>query len=143
MLPGFPHSFIFYIWFKTCLLFSMKQQTIFIVDDDADDRKIILDAFSEKNTAFNYVFFENAISFLETLQSSETKPDLILLDLNMPGMLGLQVLKELRVSPQYATIPIIVLTTSVREKDKRSAYELGVSCFLQKPQSYAGFVQLS
>jgi len=121
----------------------MNQQTIFIVDDDADDRKIILDAFSEKNTVFNYVFFENAVSFLDKLNSSDNRPDLILLDLNMPGMLGLQVLKELRSSPQFVTIPIIVLTTSVREKDKRTAYELGVSCFLQKPQSYAGFVRLS
>jgi len=121
----------------------MKQQTIFIVDDDADDRKIIFDAFNEKNTVFNYVFFEDATSFLDKLHSSDTNPDLILLDLNMPGMLGIQVLKELRGSPQYATIPVIVLTTSVREKDKRTAYELGVSCFLQKPQSYAGFVQLS
>ena len=121
----------------------MKQDTIFIVDDDADDRKIILDAFSEKNTSFNYVFFENASSFLAKLHSADSKPDLILLDLNMPGMLGLQVLKELKTSSQYSTIPVIVLTTSVREKDKHTAYELGVNCYLQKPQSYAGFVQLS
>ena len=120
----------------------MKQNNIFIIDDDADDRKIILDAFKEDNTQVDYTFFENAESFLKSLYSSSQLPDLILLDLNMPGMLGMQVLKELKSSRTYTVIPII-LTTSVREKDKQSAYEIGVNCFLQKPQSYSGFLQLT
>jgi len=121
----------------------MKRNTIFVIDDDADDRKIISDAFKEDNPQVDYAFFENADSFLKSLNSSSQLPDLILLDLNMPGMLGMQVLKELKSSPTFSVIPIIILTTSVREKDKQNAYEIGVNCFLQKPQSYSGFLLLA
>ena len=121
----------------------MKRNTIFVIDDDADDRKIISDAFKEDNPQVDYAFFENADSFLKSLNSSSKLPDLILLDLNMPGMLGMQVLKELKSSPTFSVIPIIILTTSVREKDKQNAYEIGVNCFLQKPQSYSGFLLLA
>jgi len=121
----------------------MKRNTIFVIDDDADDRKIISDAFKEDNPQVDYAFFENADSFLKSLYSSSQLPDLILLDLNMPGMLGMQVLKELKSSPTFSVIPIIILTTSVREKDKQNAYEIGVNCFLQKPQSYSGFLLLA
>jgi len=121
----------------------MKRNTIFVIDDDADDRKIISDAFKEDNPRVDYAFFENADSFLKSLYSSSQLPDLILLDLNMPGMLGMQVLKELKSSPTFSVIPIIILTTSVREKDKQNAYEIGVNCFLQKPQSYSGFLLLA
>jgi len=142
-IHGFPQLKKIGIWFKTCFLINMKRNNIFIIDDDADDRKIILDAFKEDNPQVDYTFFENAESFLKTLYSSTQLPDLILLDLNMPGMLGLQVLKELKSSRTYAVIPIIILTTSVREKDKQNAYEIGVNCFLQKPQSYSGFLHLT
>ena len=66
---------------------SNSQQLIFIVDDDPDDRQIILDAFLENSPQIDYVFIENAETLLENLYSDESDyPALILLDLNMPGM---------------------------------------------------------
>jgi CheY-like chemotaxis protein len=110
---------------------SNSQQLIFIVDDDPDDRQIILDAFLENSPQVDYVFIENAETLLENLYSDESEfPALILLDLNMPGMLGLQALKEIRGNKKFSQIPIIVLTTSTLDQDRRTSYELGASCYL-------------
>lgn len=117
---------------------------IYIVDDDPDDRQIILDAFLEKSPQVDYVFIENAESLLETLYAAEAElPALILLDLNMPGMLGLHALKEIRGNKQFCQIPIIVLTTSTLQQDRRTSYELGASCYLRKPDSYIELVDIT
>lgn len=121
-----------------------NSRLIFIVDDDPDDRQIILDAFLEKNPQIDYVFIENAENLLQTLYSEEAEfPALILLDLNMPGMLGLQALKEIRNNRKFSQIPVIVLTTSTLVQDRRSSYELGASCFLRKPDTFGELVQLT
>jgi CheY-like chemotaxis protein len=123
---------------------SNSQKLIFIVDDDPDDRQIILDAFLENSPQVDYVFIENAETLLEQLHSEETEyPTLILLDLNMPGMLGLQALKEIRGNKKFCQIPVIVLTTSTLHQDRRTSYELGASCFLRKPDSYGELVDIT
>lgn len=117
---------------------------IFIVDDDPDDRQIILDAFLEKNPQIDYVFIENAENLLQALYSDDAEyPALILLDLNMPGMLGLQALKEIRNNRKFSQIPIMVLTTSTLHQDRRASYELGAACFLRKPDSFGKLVDLT
>lgn len=124
----------------------MKSNTrlIYIVDDDPDDRQIILDAFLEKSPQIDYVFIENAETLLETLYNADAElPALILLDLNMPGMLGLHALKEIRGSRQFSQIPIIVLTTSALQQDRRMSYELGASCYLRKPDSFAELIEIT
>jgi CheY-like chemotaxis protein len=115
-----------------------KKNTIFIVDDDPDDRQLILDAFLENNSTIDYIFIENGEQLMETLHASasDNLPSLILLDLNMPGMLGLHALKEIRNNKSFAHIPTIILTTSTFSQDESSSYKLGASCFLKKPQSF-------
>jgi two-component system, response regulator len=121
-----------------------SQKLIFIVDDDPDDRQIILDAFLETSPQVDYVFIENAETLLDQLHSEDTEsPTLILLDLNMPGMLGLQALKEIRGNKKFCQIPIIVLTTSTLQQDRKTSYELGASCFLIKPDSYGELVDIT
>lgn len=120
------------------------QNLIFIVDDDPDDRQIILDAFLETNPQIDYVFIENAESLMENLHAEGSEyPALILLDLNMPGMLGLQALKEIRGNKKFGQIPIIVLTTSTLTQDRKASYELGASCFVRKPDSYGKLVEIT
>jgi CheY-like chemotaxis protein len=70
-------------------------------------------------------------------------PSLILLDLNMPGMLGMQALKEIKSNPHYNHIPTIVLTTSTLATDRSTSYSLGANCFLSKPPSYTELVNLT
>jgi CheY-like chemotaxis protein len=121
-----------------------NSRLIYIVDDDPDDRQIILDAFLEKSPQIDYAFIENAETLMETLHAAKAElPALILLDLNMPGMLGLHALKEIRSNRQFAQIPIIVLTTSTLQQDRRMSYELGASCFLRKPDSFSELVDLT
>jgi two-component system response regulator len=118
----------------------MKNQKniIFIVDDDPDDRQIILDAFLENDFNIDYVFIENGDQLIETLKTStpDQYPSLILLDLNMPGMMGLQVLKVLKNNKEWKPIPVLVLTTSTLDRDRESSYEMGASCFLRKPVAF-------
>jgi CheY-like chemotaxis protein len=82
---------------------------------------------------------------MKTLDATEPEnfPSLILLDLNMPGMMGLHVLREIRANKHYSHIPTIVLTTSTFAQDESSAYKLGASCFLHKPQSFKELQEIS
>ena len=118
---------------------------VYIVDDDPDDRQIILDAFLENNTQMDYVFIENGDELMKTLEACQDTdfPSLILLDLNMPGMLGMQALKEIKSNNRYNHIPTIVLTTSTLLTDRSSSYSLGANCFLSKPPSYTDLVTLT
>lgn len=118
---------------------------VFIVDDDPDDRQLILDAFLEVNPTIDGLFIENGEQLIETLDNTESEnyPSLILLDLNMPGMLGLHALKEIRSNKNYSHIPTIILTTSIFAQDESSSYKLGASCFLHKPQSYKELVEIA
>ena len=122
-----------------------EKNVIFIVDDDPDDRQLILDAFLETNPTIDCVFIENGEQLMETLAATEPEnfPTLILLDLNMPGMMGLHVLREIRNNKSYAHIPTVILTTSTFAQDETSSYKLGASCFLQKPQSFGELREIS
>lgn len=119
--------------------------SIFIVDDDPDDRQVILDAFLENNSTIDYVFIEDGQQLMNTLQTAEPEnlPSLILLDLNMPGLLGLHALKKIRENKSFAHIPVIILTTSGYPQDESSSYKLGANCFLRKPDSYTELQEIS
>lgn len=123
----------------------MNKQYIIIVDDDADDREIIKYAFSDTVKDHDYVFLEDGEKLLTYMDQhqNETRPSLIILDLNMPGKDGKQILSELKNDERYRTIPIIILTTSSSEKDKTASYILGANCFLTKPDTFDNMVQLT
>jgi CheY-like chemotaxis protein len=117
---------------------------VFIVDDDSDDRQIILDALLEINPDITYVFIESGADLIAKLYSHEYEyPALVLLDLNMPGMLGLQALREIKSNKSFSHIPVVVLTTSTLHTDRKSAYEAGANCFVKKPDSYSKLVSLT
>lgn len=121
-----------------------RKHCIVIVDDDADDREIIRDAFESSIQEQDYVFIENGDRLLEYLQDSgEHKPSLIMLDLNMPGKDGRETLKEIKSSQQYQEIPTIVFTTSSSHRDKQNVYELGANCFVTKPDTFNKLVELT
>jgi CheY-like chemotaxis protein len=120
---------------------NLSNKLVFIVDDDPDDRQIILDALLENHPTLDYMFIDSAEELLLRLHNREAeRPHLILLDLNMPGIMGLQALHEIRENKTFSQIPIIVLTSSTLERDRQLSYELGASCFLTKPQSYKQMV---
>ena len=121
-----------------------NDKLVYIVDDDPDDRQIILDAFLENKYLGDYAFIETGQELLDNLQApSDLYPSLILLDLNMPGMMGLDILREIRNQKQYSHIPIVVLTTSTLHNDRKLAFELGANCFLRKPDTFSHLVSLT
>ena len=122
----------------------LSPKLIFIVDDDPDDSQFISDAFVENNNSFNYEFITSADQLLKDLNKPETKnPDLILLDLNMPGVMGLQALKEIRSNKSFNQIPVIVFTTSALEKDRAISYDYGANCFITKSHSYKKMITIA
>ena len=124
----------------------MKQKhRILIVDDDADDREIIRDAFSSTIEEQEYIFIENGDRLLDYLeQSTATEaPSLIMLDLNMPGKDGRETLKEIKTNSRYHHIPTIVFTTSSSMRDKQMVYELGANCFITKPDTFNKLIEMT
>lgn len=118
---------------------------IVIVDDDADDREIIKDAFVNSGTDQEYVFLENGDKLMEYLEINlaNSLPSLILLDLNMPGKDGRETLKEIKTDNRYQHIPTIVFTTSSSHRDRIMAYSLGANCFITKPDTFNKLIDLA
>lgn len=117
------------------------RHSIVIVDDDADDRESIRDAFLENEYQHDYVFFGGADELMGYLKGAS--PSLILLDLNMPGMDGREALKQIKSNNNLRHIPIIVLTTSSSQTDRRDSYSLGANCFITKPDTFNKLVDIT
>ncbi len=122
-----------------------QKHSVFIVDDDEDDRESIRDAFLENKHEQEFIFMQNGDQLMEYLKSSNNThaPVVILLDLNMPGKDGKDVLREIKGNESLKPIPVIVLTTSSSEKDRELSYELGANCFVTKPNSYSELMELT
>lgn len=120
---------------------------ILIADDDPDDRLLIGDAFRESNFQHPISFVEDGEELLEYLRAEgrfagRRLPGLILLDLNMPRMDGRTALMHMKADRSFRRIPVIVLTTSRAEDDIQRTYDLGVSAYMPKPDSYRGILEL-
>ncbi|AUD06952.1 response regulator [Spirosoma pollinicola] len=116
----------------------MHQNTypcVFIADDDEDDRFLLNLAFARHSPRCRLVFAHDGLALLDALSSSKTTPELIILDLNMPRLNGLEALKVLRHQPLYQTTPIVMLTTSEADYDRQQAEQLGANEFITKPMN--------
>ena len=105
---------------------------IWIVEDDEDIREIALYALRSAN--FEAMGFECGDSFFAMLENKETTPpNLVILDIMLPGDNGLAILKRIRQNPQYQTLPIMMLTAKSSEHDKVKGLDLGADDYLTKP----------
>jgi two-component system phosphate regulon response regulator PhoB len=109
----------------------MSAKTILIVEDEKDLAELL--AFNLKNEGYHPLIALDGISGLEAARKNS--PDLVLLDLMLPGMLGLEVCKFLRKDPKTATIPVIMLTAKSEEIDQVVGFELGADDYIAKPFS--------
>ena len=122
---------------------SEKPLEILLVEDDAVDVMNVRRAF-KKNKLTNTIHeAKNGLEALEILRKG-TLPTrhLVLLDLNMPKMNGIEFLRELRADPDLKTTSVVVLTTSNEERDRVEAYRLNVAGYLLKPVTFPSFVDL-
>lgn len=123
-----------------------KVPPILLVEDNPVDVDLTLRAFAKRNLA-NQVLVardgEEALAWIPRWEAGEPKPAVILLDINMPRVDGLTVLKELKTHPELKFIPVVVLTTSKADRDIDKAYELGVNSYIVKPVDFDNFMEVA
>lgn len=121
------------------------KHSILIVDDDADDREIIRDAFEASREGQDYIFLDDGDKLLDYLAkfAESLPPSLIMLDLNLPGRDGKEILRLLKSNQRLRFIPVVIFTTSSSHRDRETAYELGANCFVTKPDTFNKLIELA
>lgn len=119
---------------------------ILLVEDSPADILLTREAFKNNKIANKIYVAEDGIQALDFLYkrgqyASAPRPDLILLDLNLPRKNGREVLAEIKADPDLRTIPIVVLTTSNDEEDILKAYNLNANCYVIKPVGFENFMK--
>ena len=129
---------------------NIKKVTILIADDDDDDRLMTREAFEEVRILNEIFFVKDGVELIDYLfrngkfeaPDNSPRPGLILLDLNMPRMDGLEALNIIKKDHYLRSIPVTIFTTSKAEEDIVRSYNLGVNCFITKPVTYTGLVEV-
>ena len=125
-----------------------KWKRILLVEDSAKDRELTIEALEKLNLlneiiavndgqeAVDYLFYKGKF-----VDRSQGKPAVVLLDLKMPKLNGIDVLKIIREDPKLKRLPVVILTSSKEEKDLEACYELGVNAYVVKPVGFSEFVE--
>ena len=121
-----------------------RRLNILLVEDDELDVMNVQRAFKKNNIVNPLYVASNGLEALEMLRGGAVPGDrrLVLLDLNMPKMGGIEFLHELRADPNLKALTVVVLTTSDEERDKVKAYDLNVAGYILKPVTVAAFVEI-
>jgi two-component system, chemotaxis family, response regulator Rcp1 len=120
---------------------------VLLVEDSVGDVRLTREAFKDARVHINLhvaVDGDDAMAFLkrERQYRDAPRPDLILLDLNLPKKDGREVLKEIKENPTLAIIPVVILTTSASEEDILRTYQLHANCYITKPVDLEGFLKV-
>lgn len=122
---------------------NTKAIEILLVEDSPEDAELIIRTLRKHNLANHLLHLqdgEEALNFIMD-EKNGLVPKVILLDLKMPKVDGIQVLKELKAHPVHRVIPIVILTSSREEKDIVDSYRLGVNAYIVKPIDFEKFVK--
>ncbi len=127
----------------------LPNETILLVDDNPDDIELTMRAFRKNNIANNVVVAHDGVEALDYLfcrgayidRNTKELPRLILLDLKMPRMDGLHVLKHLRADEHTRLTPVVILTSSKEDQDLISSYESGANSYVRKPVDFNQFLE--
>src|ERR1700737_3005639 len=120
---------------------------VLLVEDSPGDVRLTREAFKDAKVLINLHVASDgaeAMDFLrrEAAYANVPRPDLILLDLNLPKKDGREVLEEIKASPTLMTIPVVILTTSASEADILRSYRLHANCYITKPVGLDGFLEV-
>jgi CheY-like chemotaxis protein len=129
---------------------TRKPALVLVAEDDPDDCLLVREAWLENRLVAKLQFVSDGEELTDYLRQSgryarpamAPRPDLILLDLNMPRKDGREALKEIKSDPALRRIPVVVLTTSQSEEDISRSYDLGVNSFIVKPAAFDKIVEL-
>ena len=122
---------------------TSPQVDILLVEDNQEDMELTLHALTKENLA-NHIHVardgEEALEFLNgNAESGRSLPKLVLLDLKLPKIDGMQVLKQIKSDPRTKTVPVVILTSSKEERDLCNGYQLGANSYIQKPVDFEQF----
>jgi CheY-like chemotaxis protein len=121
----------------------VMEKSILLVEDDVVDQMSVKRALKELRVSNNLAIANNGLEGLEYLKDLENQPPgIILLDINMPKMNGLEFLQVLKKDGRLRKIPVIILTTSKEDQDRLESFELGVAGYMLKPVDYTKFVEV-
>ena len=125
---------------------SFQNTPILLVEDNPMDLDLTLRAFKSQKLTNPILIArdgEEALDFIPRWENGETKPVVILLDLHLPKVNGLEVLQKLKSHPIFKSIPIVILTTSAESTDVESAYQLGANSYIVKPVDFDKFIDVA
>jgi two-component system, response regulator len=125
----------------------MDDKIILLVEDNADDEKLTLRALKKNNIGNDVVVARDGLEALDYLfgtgphagRSANALPQVVLLDLKIPKLDGLEVLRRLRADPRTRLLPVVILTSSNEEQDRFSSYGLGANSYVRKPVDFNQF----
>jgi CheY-like chemotaxis protein len=125
---------------------SLQPPPILLVEDNPMDLDLTLRAFNKKRLT-NHVQVardgEEALAFIPRWEAGEPVPAVILLDINLPKVSGLEVLRQLKAHERFRRIPVVILTSSREDRDLKTAYDIGVNSYIEKPVSFSKFVEVA
>ncbi|MCX6148909.1 MAG: response regulator [Ignavibacteriales bacterium] len=126
----------------------VELRTILLAEDNPKDVELTLEALSEHNLANHVTVVKDGVEAMEFLRCEgkyklrkSGLPAVLLLDIKMPRMDGIEVLRTVRSDPALKLLPVVVLTSSREEKDLINSYELGVNAYVVKPVDFKDFIQ--
>jgi len=127
---------------------NLELKRILLVDDSERDIELTLDALAQHNLANEVITLHDGAEVLDYLfrrgpfaGRTTTNPAVVLLDLKMPKVDGIEVLRQIKNDPDLKTIPIVVMTSSREEQDLVTSYQLGVNAYIVKPVEFPEFVK--
>jgi len=126
---------------------DIKPAQVLLIEDNEDDVELTLEALNDSKVRMDVHVVSDGIAAMKFLRcqdeySDKPRPDLVLLDLNLPLMDGREVLSEVRNDPDLTDLPVVVLTTSQDEADICRAYKLHANCYISKPVDFLKFTEL-
>lgn len=128
----------------------MNPKTILLVEDNLSDIELTRRALTKSRIATEMVVAEDGQEALDYLfargqyinRDARNVPSLVLLDLNLPRVDGLEVLRQIRAEPLTSRLPVVILTTSKEEQDVALSYDLGANSYIRKPVDFMQFAQV-
>jgi|SRR5688572_15403702 CheY-like chemotaxis protein len=112
---------------------------VLLVEDDPDDVELMQQALADNEVRYSLQLINQGDMVIPYLDSCKKFPDVVILDLNIPKLHGREVLKKIRESLNYTTLPVAILTTASSNMERESCLALGADAFITKPSSVQGF----
>lgn len=126
----------------------MENKAILLVEDNADDEALTLRALKKNNIRNEVIVAHDGVEALEYLfgtgkfagRNTDFIPQVVLLDLKLPKVDGLEVLRRLRADQRTKLLPVVILTSSTEEQDRIKGYDLGANSYVRKPVDFSQFI---